>query len=106
MIMNNNKDTVTQILRAKERRRYGTSHTELLSRIFQLETAFQHLDRADTELARYFPVAIVACMEGYFKLAIAELIDSSDTFLQTHPHFLETNQKRILKPSKHWLGKN
>lgn len=105
MIMNNNKDTVTQILRAKERRRYGTSHTELLSRIFQLETAFQHLDRADTELARYFPVAIVACMEGYFKLAIAELIDSSDTFLTNASTLFGNKSKTDFETVKALAGK-
>ena len=105
MIMEKNKGTVTQILRAKERRRYGTSHAELLSRIFQLEAAYRHLDRADTELARYFPVAIVACMEGYFKLAIAELIDSNDTYLSNASALFGSKSKADFETVRALAGK-
>lgn len=103
--MNQNKNTVNQILRAKERHRYGTSHSELLSRIFQLEIAYRHLDRADTELARYFPVAIVACMEGYFKLAIAELIDSSDIYLSNASPLFGNKSKTDFETIKALAGK-
>ena len=36
---------------------------------------------ADVELSRYFPVALVACIEGYFRMAIANLIDKGSPFI-------------------------
>lgn len=34
-----------------------------------------------TELLRYFPVAVVASIDGYFRARLAELIDAGDPFL-------------------------
>lgn len=55
--------------------------TELPARLFELTRAFQECNPTQIELIRYFPVGIVACMEGYFRMAIRELIDTSDAFL-------------------------
>lgn len=54
---------------------------ELPLRLFALEQAFKVHDKAQSELTRYFPVALIACVEGYFRMAIKDLIDVGDPFL-------------------------
>jgi uncharacterized protein YecT (DUF1311 family) len=54
---------------------------ELLFRLFALEQAFKEHDRNKRELSRYFPVALIACVEGYFRIAIKELIDAGEPYL-------------------------
>ena len=50
-------------------------------RLRQLEIAYQTRDEDNKELLRYFPIAVVACKEAYFRLAIKELIDSGNPYL-------------------------
>lgn len=50
-------------------------------RLFALEHAFKEHDKSQGELTRYFPVALIACIEGYFRLAIKDLIDVGDPYL-------------------------
>lgn len=47
----------------------------LLDRLRDLEQEFERRDALSDELMRYFPVAIVACLEGFFREIIRELID-------------------------------
>jgi len=54
---------------------------ELPLRLFALEHAFKVHDRSQTELTRYFPVALIACLEGYFRMVIRDLIDAGEPFL-------------------------
>ncbi|MCE7980780.1 MAG: DUF1311 domain-containing protein [Caldilinea sp. CFX5] len=54
---------------------------ELLFRIFELEHAFRRSDLADPELLKYFPVALIACIEGYFRMAIQEMVDAGEPYL-------------------------
>lgn len=39
------------------------------------DTLVSFSESTKREIIRYFPIAIVACVEGYYKLAIADLID-------------------------------
>jgi hypothetical protein len=41
----------------------------------KLEKTIKTVSPTDDEVFKYFPVAMVACFEAYFKLAIAEIID-------------------------------
>jgi len=50
-------------------------------RLFALEHAFEEHDRSQSELTRYFPVALIACVEGYFRMAIKDLVDAGDPYL-------------------------
>lgn len=79
--MNKKRDIVSEISETKARHRYGYSVSELFDRIEKLEQAFHSAPKENNELLKYFPVSLVACMEGYFKLAIKELIDSGEPFL-------------------------
>ena len=42
----------------------------------ELEQAFKNHDKTQEELTRYFPVALIACVESYFRMAIKDLIDA------------------------------
>jgi hypothetical protein len=45
----------------------------------QKSTAREEIER--DELLRYFPIAIVACLEGYFQLVYRDLIDAGQPYL-------------------------
>lgn len=75
------RDIIQEIVDVRQRRHFNSAMQELPSRLFELSRAFQECNPHQAELIRYFPVGIVACMEGYFRMAISELIDSGDAFL-------------------------
>jgi len=79
--MSRTHDTIAEIAQVRERRRFGSAIAELPHRLFVLESAFKSHDKGNEELTRYFPVALVACMEGYFRLAIKELVDAGEPYL-------------------------
>ena len=84
---------VDQIKEIRARYGDGNSYSELFSRLSKIERAAKDFDPRNEELLRYFPVAMVACMEGYFRLAMKELIDGGEQFLSRS----ETLFKRDLK---------
>jgi hypothetical protein len=80
------RDTIQQIVEIRQRRRFGSTMSELSVRLFALERTFKKLDEIkldeiETELFRYFPVALIACVEGYFRMAIKDLIDAGEPYL-------------------------
>ncbi|MDO9183813.1 MAG: HEPN domain-containing protein [Bacteriovorax sp.] len=79
--MGRTKDIVREIAEVRERRRFGFAMTELVYRLHELEDSFKRFDKSNKELIRYYPVAIVACMEGYFRLAIKEIIDRGEPYI-------------------------
>lgn len=74
------RDIIQEIAEIRKRRRFGTASDELLSRLFSLERAINAHDLKDDETIRYFPVALIACVEAYFRIAIKEIIDKGDPF--------------------------
>lgn len=79
--MSRTRDIIEEIAAVRRRRRFGSAMAELPFRLFALERAFKDHDQGNKELTRYFPVALVACIEGYFRLAIKELIDAGEPYL-------------------------
>ncbi len=79
--MSRARDIIQEIADIRQRRQFGSAMAELPFRLFTLEQAFKSHDRSQTELTRYFPVALVACMEGYFRMVIRDLVDSGDPYL-------------------------
>lgn len=75
------REIVQEIEEIRQRGRYSTTRSELSTRLFDLERAFQRHDQSQKELTKYFPVAIVACIEAYFKMAIKDMVDSGEPFL-------------------------
>ena len=79
--MSRTRDIIQEIAEVRQRRRFGSAMAELPLRLFALEHAFKKHDRSENELTRYFPVALIACIEGYFRMAIKDLIDAGEPYL-------------------------
>lgn len=79
--MNKTRDIIQEIENVRKRRLHTSAMAELPLRLFALENAFKNRDPSQTELIRYFPVALIACIEGYFRAAIKDLIDSGEPYL-------------------------
>ncbi len=90
--MSRTRDIIQEIADIRQRRRFGEAMAELTMRLFALEQAFKKHDSGDAELTRYFPVALIACVEGYFRLAIKDLVDAGDPYL--------TNAAKLLSSMK------
>ena len=78
--MSKKRDYIAEIEAIRGRKQSGVN-TELVTRLFSLQRAFEARSAADAEMMRYFPVALVACIEGYARAAIAELVDAGDPYL-------------------------
>jgi len=79
--MSKTRDIIQEIGEIRNRRQFGSAMMELPFRLFSLEHAFRNQKDHDGELVRYFPVALIACVEGYFRMAIKDLIDTGDPYL-------------------------
>lgn len=79
--MSRTRDIIQEIADVRQRRRFGSAMSELPMRLFALEHAFKVHDKSQSELTRYFPVALIACVEGYFRMAIKDLVDAGDPYL-------------------------
>jgi hypothetical protein len=79
--MVDHKINVEEILKIRSRRINDSPETELLRRLIFIQDAYKKRDPDNQELLRYFPIAIVACIESYFRLAIKEIIDSGEPYL-------------------------
>jgi uncharacterized protein YecT (DUF1311 family) len=79
--MQRQSDIIEAIIQVRRRRKSDRSMSELFIRLMHLESAFSKRQDVHSELLRYFPVALVACLEGYFRLAIKELIDAGSPYL-------------------------
>lgn len=75
------REIIDQIIEVRERRQFNHGMGELFSRLSALESAFEQRRGTSEEMLKYFPVALVACMEGYFRLTIEQLIDKGQPFL-------------------------
>ncbi len=79
--MGRTRDIIEEIADVRNRRMFGEAMAELPLRLFALERAFNEHDNSQKELTRYFPVALIACVEGYFRMAVKDLIDAGEPFL-------------------------
>jgi len=80
--MSKQRDLVQEIIEIRSRNKSGPAQGELLLRLMALQRAFEEKDNTNEELLKYFPIAMVACMEGYFRLIIKEIIDSGEPYLE------------------------
>ncbi|GAB0062963.1 DUF1311 domain-containing protein [Pseudomonas syringae] len=78
--MSRTRDIIQEIGEIRKRRQFGSAMVELSVRLSTLEQAFESHKGQESELIRYFPVALIACVEGYFRMAIKDLIDSGDPY--------------------------
>lgn len=75
------RDLLGEIAAIKSRRQHSFAFLELEIRLKAIESAFDKAGQEDTEILRYFPVAIVAAMESYFRSSMQQLIDFGEPFL-------------------------
>lgn len=69
------RDFINEIVERRSRLPQVRAMSLLLVRLSDLEQEFERRDELSDELMRYFPVAIVACLEGFFRELIRELVD-------------------------------
>lgn len=72
---------IDQILSVRSRLRFERREAELFARLTAIKSSYERGDPVASELLRYYPTALVACVESYFRLAIKELIDSGEPYL-------------------------
>ena len=79
--MPDRRNIVEEIIAARGRRNSDIPQAELFLRLLDVEHVYGKRDPENKELLRYFPIAVVACMEAYFRLTIKQLIDSGEPYL-------------------------
>lgn len=79
--MSRTRDLIQEIADVRARRQFESAMTELPLRLFAIERAFKGHSQDQHELTRYFPVALVAAVEGYFRMAVKDLIDAGEPYL-------------------------
>ncbi len=84
--MSTGRNLINEILEMR------TRQGEIYSRLFELQGAFEKRDTKNIELLRYFPIAIVACIESFFRSAIKSLIDSGEPYLSNAKDLFTKNQ--------------
>ena len=73
--------TVDRIRSSGSRLRFNLREAELFPRLSVIRHSYNQLDSAIPELLRYYPIALVACLESWSRLAIRELVDFGDPYL-------------------------
>lgn len=82
------RDLVGEIFRKRGTSlRRGTRLSKAQRRLDTIVAAFDYLEQQRhspdrQELLRYIPIALIACIEGYFRLAIQELVDSGSPYCE------------------------
>lgn len=78
--MSRTRDIIKEIGEIRQRREFGSAMAELFMRLWTLEQTFENHKGQEGELVRYFPVALIACVEGYFRIAIKDIVDSGEPY--------------------------
>lgn len=86
------RNPIPDILEIRSRLLHGNSGAEISIRQIYLQSAFEKRRDVDPEFLRYFPVALVACFEGFFRLAVKELIDAGQPYLTNAAQLAATNK--------------
>ena len=79
--MQNKKKVVDELLAIRQRRKTNLPSFEIYFRLIWLEYAYENRDKSNKEMLRYFPIAIIACIETFFRLTIKQLIDHGEPYL-------------------------
>ena len=81
MRTNDGRRTIDRILSTRSRLRFELREAELFARLSAISLSYRQLDPENHELFRYYPIALVACLESWIRLAIRELVDSGEPYL-------------------------
>jgi len=86
------RNFIDEIIQIRERRSSNNSHEESFRRLSSLEQAFKAVPKDNHEILKYFPIALVATMEGCFRVMVAELIDHGQPFLNNCDQLLKNHK--------------
>lgn len=75
------RDYAKEIAELRERNSSNHAIIELSLRLLSLQAALDKYRAADNEILRYFPVAIIGCVEAYTRLQIKEIVDYGEPFV-------------------------
>lgn len=100
-----NRNPVQEILRIRSRLSNEYRFSDSVIRLRQLKDAFQERRSVGGEFLNYFPVALVALLEGTLKQCAALLVDSGSPFLDNAAKKLGSSIKLDFDTVKAFLGK-
>ncbi len=72
---------IDRIVSTRSRLRFVESQAELFVRLTAIRRSYERFDSANDELLRYYPIALAACLESWFRMAICKLVDSGEPYL-------------------------
>lgn len=78
--MGKSRNIIEEIESIKKRLGSGGFPWYLSGRLSSIQSLFKEHGSSNKELSRYFPIALIACIEAYTRLSIAQLIDSGDPY--------------------------
>jgi len=95
----NRRDIINEILSKRGRIPPNSQGIDLFNdRANRIEKAAAWFEKnaekdsiCNTELIRYFPIALVSSIEGYFRFSIARLIDKGTPFIERVPELRGVN---------------
>ena len=79
--MKKSSKIINDIFAKQERRKTNLTSAEVYLRLTLLEYSYDYRNTEDKELLKYFPIAIVACLETFFRLSIKQIIDFGEPYL-------------------------
>lgn len=91
--MSKKKSLAENIAEIKERSRSQYASIALSTRLSELDASYKKIDSNNLEVLKYFPVAIVACIEAYFKMAIKEVVDKRKDLIRNATNLVNSNIK-------------
>lgn len=78
--MSRARDLIQEIIEVRSRRGSDVLFEPFI-RLSQIESSFESRQALSPELLRYFPVGLVACLEGFFRIAIKQIVDRGGVYL-------------------------
>ena len=83
------KSHVQRILEGHQRERFRVGKESANVRLIALRFAYDSILPNQSELLRYFPIALISCVETFFKKAIKELVDYGEPYLSNAQSLME-----------------
>ena len=79
--MKKSRKIINEIIAIQKRRKTSFPSAEVYQRLTLLEYSYDYRNADDKELLKYYPIAIVACLETFFRLSIKLIIDYGEPYL-------------------------
>lgn len=85
----NPKSSVQRIIEINQRRKFSFGKETALVQVAGLRSAHSSMPPNQSVLLRYFPIALISCVEVFFKSAIKQLIDHGEPYLSNAQKLVE-----------------